>query len=274
MKKSTLKSTIVFVVSVFAASTALVVSTFCGCADRISAGYVLELPEVPHPWLSLLGEPMWYVEWIDPDGRKQSKDVPYGTDAEIEIPVTWANPVTASPYWDKLGLDPKLFRPAGAIFPFDVSFNKKKRDNRLRLSWRAGADAAFYWELLLACGEDESKLPANFDWLRFRELFNGTLSKEVCEDPWLVNWRSVAEKTAASSFDRRRLVPEAAVEKSIPVTSGEWYGSSPFSKPIVPENVESSIFPVRPGVNIWISNEGILRVNGNVWVLNKIKNEE
>ena len=261
MKNFYLKSTIIFVVSALVFLTAL-----CGCADRYSVEYVLELPKVPHQWISLLGEPRWHIEWIDPDGRKKSKDIPYGTVTEIVIPVTWANPVTASPYWDNHGIVHGLFKPAGAIFPFDAI------GDNLRLSWEAGTDAVFYWELLFACGENESKIPANFDWLRFRELFKGTLKEEVCKDPWLVNWRSVAEKTASGSFDRRRLVPETAVKKTLPVPSGEWYGTSPFSKPLFVNSGEPSIFLIRPGINIWISKEGVLRVNGDIWVLNKIKN--
>ena len=256
MKNLYFKLTIVLVVSALAG----------GCADRFPSRYVLELPEVSDSWVSLLGEPLWRAEWIDPQGQKMLKDIPPGSSAEIEIPTSWANPVTAWPYWENHGLNPGLFKPAGAIFPFDAS------GETLCLSWKAGPDAVFYMEMLFTDGQDTS-LPANFDWPRFRELFSErTLSDEVCEDPWLVNWRSVAERTVSSGFDRRRLVPEASVKKTIPVPSGVWYGTSPFAKPLSFAEGKPSIFPARPGINVWISGEGILRMNGNVWVLNQIRN--
>jgi len=255
MKTLYLKLTIVLVVSVLLGS----------CADRFSSGYVLELPEVPEPWVSLLGQPGWRIEWFDSGGGKKIMDIPQGSGMEIEIPVTWANPVTASPYWQNYNLNPGLFKPAGAIFPFDAN------GSRLCLSWEGGADAVFYWELLLAERQGNSNLPGNFDWPRFRALFKeGTLSEEVCENPWLVNWRSVAEKTALNGFDRRRLVSETAVYKTFPVPSGSWYGTSPFSKPLVFEEGELPAFPVSSGINVWISSEGILKVNGDVWVFKEI----
>jgi len=272
MKNLYIKSTIVFVVS------ALLIS----CADRFPAGYILELPDVPVQWVSLLGEPDWRVEWLDPGGQKQIKDLSSKSGAakmalEIEIPVTRANPVTAWPYWENHGIIPGYFKPAGAIFPYDVRIAKTTFNDRLCLSWEAGADTVYFWEMIFAAGQDESIKPENFDWPRFRELFSeGTLSEEVCKDPWLVDWRFVAEKTTASGFDRRRIIPEAVINKNIPVPAGSWYGTSPFAKPLIFEEGKPSIFPVRSGINFWISGEGILRVNGDVWVLNKIpaKNEE
>jgi len=110
-------------------------------------------------------------------------------------------------------------------------------------------------------------MPANFDWLRFRELFEtDILNESVCEDPWLVNWRFAAEKTAANNFDRRRLVPEAAELTSFNVPAGLYYGTSPFAKPLYFKQGEKPAFPIRPGMNVWVSSEGILRVNANAWV--------
>ena len=225
------------------------------CTERFPSRYVLELPQVPEPWVSLLGEPNWRVEWVTPDGRRQTAD--YTPGMEIEIPVTWANPVTASPYWHNVLAN--TFKPCGALFPFDAI------GGSLRLSWDAGIDSVFYWELVYA--NNQNRIPANFDWPRFRELFqSGVLSEAVLEDPWLVNWRTLAERTAESNFDRRRIVPEAAELKSFPVPAGLWYGTSPFAAPLFFEAGEQPVFPVRPGINVWISEKGILRVNGNTWM--------
>ena len=239
------------------------------CTERFPSRYVLELPETPAAWGSLLGEPHWQVEWVNPHGQKQKADFPPGKDIEIEIPVTWANPVTALPWWPEHNLTAGIFKPCGALFPFDASYGK--HGERLRLSWEAGADTIFFWELALASDKDASKTPADFDWPRFRELFQSdALSEAVREDPWVVNWRFVAERTIASNFDRRRITAETPVLKHFPVPAGAWYGTSPFAKPLVFSEGETPVFPVRneqisSGINIWISNEGILRVNGNIW---------
>jgi len=244
----------------FALVLQLAILFISGCRDINPSFYTIKLPIAPEPWVSLLGEPSWRIEWLNPDGYKQTADILPGSSFNVEIPATWANPVTAYPYWSKHNLIPGLFKPAGAIFPFDVSSGNGK--NELILSWEAGIDAVFYWELALANKGNYSRIPANFNWIRFRELFKTeALSEAVCKDPWLVNWRSVAEKTTANNFDKRRLVPEASASRVFPVPLSSWYGTSPFSS-----SINGSAFPVRPGINVWISSEGILRVNMDAWV--------
>jgi hypothetical protein len=209
-----------------------------------------------------LGEPYWRLEWLDSGGKEQMADIPPGKSMEIELPITWTNPVTASPFWPGHNLIPGLFKPAGALFPFDVY------GERLCLSWKAGPDAVFYRELVLANGQDSRKIPANFDWPRFRELFNSDkLNEAVRSDPWLVDWHLVAEKTISSNFDQRRLVPEAAESINISVPAGPWYGVSSFTEPLYFTEGINPVFPVRPGINVWISSEGILRINGKTWIL-------
>jgi hypothetical protein len=148
------------------------------------------------------------------------------------------------------------------MFPLDVS------GECLKLNWKAGVDGVFYWEIALVNGKNGSKLPANFDWGRFRELFSDdfSLNEEVRQDPWLVDWRSVAEKTVSSGFDRRRLVPEKTESLAVTVDSGAWYGTSPFAKALYFAEGESAAFPVRTGLNVWVSSGGILRSNGKTWV--------
>ncbi|MCL2720725.1 MAG: hypothetical protein FWD47_05240 [Treponema sp.] len=237
------------------------------CADRFSSKFTLELPPIPDSWEYLLGEPKWRVEWIDQNGHKQIIDITRGNQ-EIELPSTWTNPVTAWPYWSQHNLIPGLFKPAGALFPYDV------RGGKIYLTWEAGFDTVFYWELIHAqrqiymdTGYNNSRMPANFDWLRFRELFETDLLNEaVREDPWLIDWRFVAERTVISGFDRRRLVPQETELKTFNVPSDLWYGCSLFEKPLYFTEGETPVFSVRPGMNVWVSAKGILRVNGNAWV--------
>jgi len=240
----------------------LVVSLqFVCCGDSFPARYALTLPDAPDRWVSLLGPPHWRLEWLDTGGNRKKADILPGRSMTIELPTTWANPVTAWPYWPGHNIIPGLFKPAGALFPFDVS------GETLCLSWEAGPDTVFYWELAAANEQDTAKSPANFDWPRFRELFQEeTLNEAVRKDPWLVDWRSVAEKTITSSFDRRRLVPEAAEPTAIPVPSGPWYGASPFAEPLSFTEGDPPVFPVRPGLNVWVSPAGILRCTNNAWV--------
>jgi len=239
------------------------------CCEALSPSkYVLKVPKPPPAWVSLLGEPCWRVEWFAPNGQKQAADLQSAGNFEAELSVTWTNPIIAWPYWPAYNLSPGLFMPAGALFPFDIE------ENTLQLSWEAGVDVVFYMELALACANEQKplKTPANFDWPRFRELFHDeTMNKETCEDPWLVNWHSVAEKTVSSSFDKRRLVPEKTESMNLPVPSGPWYGTSPFAKPLLLNSNADVTFKTRPGINLWVSEDGILRVNGKTWVLSKMK---
>jgi hypothetical protein len=238
------------------------------CGDICPSRYNLELPNPPESWVSLLGQPCWRIEWIDQNGENRTAELKPGQNLEIELQVTCINPVIALPYWTEHNLPPGVFMPAGALFPFDVE------KDAIRLSWSAGYDVIFYRELAIFANIDKNptKIPANFDWIRFRELFQSDdLGEAVRKDPWLVNWSFVAEKTISGNFDKRRLVPEKTEQKTIPVPYGFWYGTSSLADPLFFENNAVVSFPVRPGVNVWVSSNGILQVNGNVWMLTKIK---
>ncbi|MDR2942416.1 MAG: hypothetical protein LBV17_07490 [Treponema sp.] len=236
-----------------------------GCGDFTPSSYTVFPPPAPESWVSLLGEPHWRLEWLDKSGVRQKADILPGKSMKIEIPVTWANPVTAWPYWPDYNLPAGIFKPAGALFPFDAE------DDLLCLSWKGGTDTVFYWELALVNSYKASKIPANFDWPRFRELFNDeALNEAVRKDPWLVDWHSVAEKTMNANFDRRRLVPEKAEYVNIPAGCGPWYGTSPFSEPLAFEGGESTVFPVRSGYNVWISSAGILRCSDKIWIFSRL----
>jgi len=241
------------------AFTAVMSLQFTCCTDRLSSVYILEMPQAPEYWISLLGQPHWKAQWYDQDGKLQSEIILPGRTAEIKLPVTWINPVTVWPFWPERGQI--SFKPAGALFPFDCS------GNMMILTWEAGVDAFFYNELASANTRNEKKIPSNFDWRRFRELFKtDALDSAVIKDPWLVDWNNAAEKSINSNFDKRRLVPQTTDLVNINVPSGVWYGSSPFSEPLSFAQGENPSFPLTSGSNVWVSAEGILRTSGKTWV--------
>lgn len=261
----------------------------CG-KSLLDSTYTLEFPALPQTWNSLLGSPYWKLEWLNTEGRLQSMTIRPNSIAEISLPVTWASPVSALPYWPNRGLQQGIFKPAGAIFPFDVS------GKSIILSWQGGVDANLYWEFIKAAAQagqetvipDEgaevtvtfsdtfsralvSRLPMNFDWPRFRLLFDDpTVNAEVRADPWLADWQSIALKIVQSGFDKRRLVPETRSSLSIPATGaiscGPWIGSSPFAAPLLFEPDTAMFFPVRQSADTWVCAQGILRCNTDAWI--------
>jgi len=234
-----------------------------GCGESlVDSRYSVEMPALPPAWVALLGSPYWQIEWLNSEG---GKEVAFARNSgvEISLPSTWISPVSAKPFWPDRGLGPGIFKPAGAIFPFDVS------GKSLVLSWQGGVDANLYWELAAAygaAGQESVRLPWNFNWPRFRLLLSDpTLNAEVRADPWLADWSGIAAKIVQSGFDKRRLVPEARSVREIPVGPGPWIGASPFAPPLVFEAVP--VFPVRQAADTWVSAEGVLRCNTETWIL-------
>ena len=226
------------------------------------------LPELPAGWEDVLGDPHWRLEWFDADGRKQAATLT-GRGMEIQVPGTFANPVLATPFWPKKGIEPGVFRPAGAIFPFDVSGKK------LDLSWQGGVDATLFVELAAAANSSiapsasaDLRLPWNFNWPRFRRLFlDANINAEVIADPWLADWTMIAEKTVRSGFDRRRLVPEARADIELPLDSGPWLGTSPFAAPLLFDGVPTFAIRTAAGQSdTWVCAEGILRAGAGTWI--------
>jgi hypothetical protein len=259
------------------------------CGEALTdSGFAVELPDLPQAWEDVLGSPNWRIEWVNTEGRKEAVTVQGNGRLTIYPPQTWASAVSAFPFWPEKGLGPGIFKPAGAIYPFDAS------GGSLILSWQGGVDACLYWEMARACGgtgqeeiqpEEESRggseraavkrLPMNFNWPRFRRLFDDpSLNADVRADPWLADWAGIAAKIVQSGFDKRRLVPEARSALAVPVSPGPWIGASPFAAPLVFETIP--VFPVRPTTDTWVSKEGILRCNKEAWIYIKlgIRSEE
>jgi len=253
------------------------------CGEALTdSGFALELPALPQAWEDILGSPNWRIEWVNKEGRKEARTVQGNGGLTICPPQTWVSAVSAFPFWPEKGLESGIFKPAGAIFPYDAS------GKSLILSWQGGVDACLYWEMARAwAGQDSAeeslesaavleraagseraavaRLPLNFNWPRFRRLFDDTsLNAEVRADPWLADWPNIAAKIVQSGFDKRRLVPEPRSALTIPVSPGPWIGTSPFAAPLVFET--TPIFSVRPTADTWVSKQGILRCNSEAWI--------
>lgn len=226
----------------------------------IPGSYTLTAPGLPESW-ALLGSPSWHVEWMDNSGQWRQADAENGLgQISIASGETWTGAVLA---WPRFGCGKGVFRPAGAILPFDCS------GDRVMLSWQGGVDAFFYRELA-RLGWGSSRSPDRFDWPRFRELFSGgnasALSGEIRNDPWLVDWTGVAEKTIASGFDRRRLVSAHTGTLSVPApAAGPWAASSPFAVPPAGDPWE---LKTAPWVDTLVSPQGVVKVSrdGFVWL--------
>jgi hypothetical protein len=246
----------------------------CGKA-LADSGFALELPVLPQAWEDILGSPCWRIEWINEEGRKETMTVNGNGGRDISLPQTCVSAVSAFPFWPQKGIGAGVFRPAGAIFPYDASGGK------LILSWPGGVDASLYWELAGAYGRTGqeaaegnteraavARLPMNFNWPRFRLLFDDpSLNTDIRADPWLADWAGIAAKIVQSGFDKRRLVPEARSVLEVPVGPGPWIGASPFAAPLIFET--TPVFSVRPTADTWVSKEGLLRCSGETWIFIK-----
>ncbi|MDR2575276.1 MAG: hypothetical protein LBC52_02415 [Treponema sp.] len=247
------------------------------CGEGLTdSSFALELPALPQAWEAVLGSPCWRIEWINEDGRKETMTVKGKGGWNISLPQTWVSAVSAFPFWPEKGLGPEIFKPAGAIFPYDAS------GGNLVLSWQGGVEAVLYWEMVKVCvgtGQESveessertavSRLPMNFNWPRFRRLFDDpSLNADVRADPWLADWAGIAAKIVKSGFDKRRLVPEARSALEVQVGLGPWIGASPFAGPLIFET--TPVFSVRPTADTWVSREGVLRCNSEAWIFIKM----
>ena len=228
----------------------------------IHSSYQPVLPELPPYWKEILGEAHWRLEWIDKNGAWQEWE---GREApEIPLPQEWATAVLAWPFWPAKDLIPGMMRPSGAIFPWDVF------GDTLVLSWSGGVDALFWKEMAGAertSTASEGRLPWYFDWPRFRELFESeNIPENVRLDPWLPDWRTIAQKTVQSGFDRRRIVSRTFTERSIPGFGGLWVGSSPFAPPVFAPEEGPLLLKTTATPDTWVSAGGILKCSTTGWV--------
>jgi hypothetical protein len=178
-------------------------------------------------WPLLLGSPCWHLEWTDSGGNFMQVEISKGSSALLDgLTVLQEQPsaIIAYPYWPDKKIMRGVVKPAGAIFPYD-SIGAK-----IYITWQGGIDANFYREINNT--QNEKRLAYKFDWVRFRKLFSeNTLSVDVCADPWLADWHQIAERTAASGFDKRRIKNAQLKTRYVVVPEdGPWLSCSPFAK--------------------------------------------
>jgi len=231
----------------------------------IHTDYELQMPQLPQAWLEVLDEPHWRILWLNSEGKWSSWE---GRENFPTIPVIqeWTTPVLAWPYWPEKGLLPGQMSPAGALFPWDA------KGSSIELSWKAGVDA-FYWQELAIFQDAQlssgtPRVPWNFDWPRFRELMESeNIPSEVRDDPWLADWKEIAQKTAESGFDRRRIKAQAGTTLTISPSPGKfWIGYSSFAAPLEVDDGDPLVLKVHDQTETWISESGLLHCSSAAWI--------
>jgi hypothetical protein len=165
-----------------------------------------------------------------------------------------------------------MFRPAGALYPFDVD------KNTLRLTWRGGVDAFFYRALEEAAAAASSsgtahplRQPGFFDWPRFRAVMASSAPPEIRADPWLAAWKSAAEKTIASSFRTSYIKAEERSVREVNIPhNGPWIAASPFRQAENWQAGESVELALGITPEVWVCPGGMLVLSrdAQLWVQN------
>ena len=239
------------------AAAAAALCMFAACSEPvIRESYRIKFPDLPDSWLEVLGEASWHTEWIGKDGAIHSTEA---ETAYADLAQEWTSPVIAWPYWPDRGIRYGVMKPAGAIFPLDVS------GGSIKLTWNGGVDAVFFLEL--AARNSEKRLPHNFNWVRFRELFSGgVLSEDILLDPWLADWKAIAAKTAMSGFDRRRINSQKRTSISLTAPAcGPWVGTSPFMRAGNWQKDQTVTLKAGDTVDSYFCPEGVLRYSASAW---------
>jgi hypothetical protein len=230
--------------------------------------YALRPPELPAGWSEVLGEPSWVVDWVDHSGSMREEVCDNLDRIKITPFAGEYTPVSARPFWPEKGIRAGVFYGAGAIFPLDFD------GSEIKLSWQGGIDAHFY--KLLAAEGNNKRLPNNFDWKRFRELFTtGKIEKEALANPWLADWKSAAKLTAESSFSTSRIKARKRhyLIATIP-EGGRWIGTSPFTKPFDWQAEDAVQIAMADDVEFFFCLSGTLRCGRLVYTFRPFPAQE
>jgi len=211
-------------------------------------------PEPPAQWM--LGVPCWRLEWYDPTGKLQSAEVS-GNGADIEILTRWPNGILAWPYWPEKGLAAGMLYPAGAMYPLDAG------GSSINLSWAGGIDACLYREMDKHRPlNTANRVPEYFDWKRFRALLRETAPEDLRADPWLADWKDIAERIVRSGFRQSLLKAEKRSGAGIVLPhDGPWMGASSFMPPQSWQEGEKVLLPLGARPEILICPGGMLSVS-------------
>lgn len=232
----------------------------CG-PKPIPGSYQLQFPPQPELRPELLGSCQWRVEYRGTEGGYRQITVTGST--QISVLQEWPTAVLAWPFWPELSLAAGHFNPAGAIFPHDAA------GDTISLSWEAGAEAVFYRELENAQGLNEgtNRLPAYFDWRRFRTLIRENGFAALDGDPWLADWKDIAEKTVRSGFRQSYIRKEDRTDGTITIPcDGPWLSASPFKPPEFWAAGGEQTLSLSPRAEVWVCPGGKLSVSSNTWL--------
>ena len=218
--------------------------------------YQIQLPPLPLTCMEVLGQPRWRLEWYDSRGRLQHREVT-ANNAEIGILLEWPSAVLAWPYWPEKRLSAGYFYPAGAIYPLDSS------GDTIILSWRAGPEAYFYRELDNVRSQNPSnRFPEYFDWKRFRTVLREDAPEDLRADPWLADWKNIAESTVRSGFRSTLLRADTRTDTEVSIPhAGPWFGASVFSPIRLWEEGALIMLPLSSRPEVLVCPGGILTIS-------------
>ena len=229
--------------------------------------YRVQFPAAPALWTEVLGENQWRLGYYDSQGLFRQAEITGNSPAGVTISILkeWPNAILAWPYWSENGLEAGFFCPAGAIYPFDIT------GNTIALSWEAGVEAFFFREMDKAqeFNTGTNREPKYFDWKRFRSFFWEDAPEELKKDPWLANWKEIAEKSIRSGFRKSYVRLEVRTTREITIPHvGPWFGASPFRQVEIWEKGEEVILPLSSHPEILVCPGGRFYVSSKMqlWV--------
>jgi hypothetical protein len=234
---------------------------FCGCKNPvIYSQYEVILPEIPSDWQTVLGDPVWRLEWVDESGNWQEITAQQNKSLSLEIINTKINPIIAYPYWPEKNIHPKTFFPAGALFPLDT------QNDAISLDWLGGVDAQLFL-YLSKYNTEMLRRPEHFDWQRFRGLLRMEIeNEEIKANPWIVDWEAAAQRIAQSGF-RSSYIREreyTEIEVSIP-ESALWISPSPFEEGKHWQEGERILLKAAKSPSRYVSAKGTLVFTEKAW---------
>jgi len=235
----------------------LAAAGFSGCDASPGGVWTLRMPEFPPVYGEILGPAKWHIEWVGADGFISSAETEQNS-YSASLLEGFATAIIAYPY---LGDVPKgIVKPCGAIYPLDIE------GGEIKLSWKGGVDAFFYFEL--AKHSNPKRLPQNFNWINFRLLWTeAKLPEAILSDPWAADWELIAEKTSLAGFRSSLIAVKPSKKLSVTVPEdGPWVGSSPLAGELDWEKGKTIDIGVDNGTSYYFCPGGILKCIDSAWV--------
>jgi hypothetical protein len=244
----------------------MIISWTISCGSKPIPGlYTMQFPSSPNLRMELLSESHWMLEYYDSKGNFRQKEAAPGSLTKIDILMEWPSALLAWPYWPEKSLSIGHFYPAGALFPLDAS------GDTIILSWKAGAEAYFFREMEKAqeLNSGTNRVPMYFDWKRFRALLRGHDNPELRNDPWLADWKDIAQKTVRSGFRQSYIQTEKRTSTDIIIPhDGPWLSASPFRPPEFWETNDMVSLLLSPRPELLVCPGGKLNASSKIrlWV--------